>query len=156
MTNAGRIGETLIGLHSGDALVGNFGGDAAFAYGAYGDPVDQADRLAMANAELGTRLCASAATAREATDVIFRPVGRLRWSGIAESIETLEPLPESQSDTSELEAYIRAFRLIQREDAIATEEIARAAVIAPNDPLCRLYSKRLSQGLPGTVIALAG
>jgi CHASE2 domain-containing sensor protein len=156
MTNAGRIGETLVGLHSGDALVGNFGGDAAFAYGAYGDTVEQADRLALANAELGTRICASAATAREATDVIFRPVGRLRWPGIEESIETLEPLPESQSDTSELEAYIRAFRLIQREDAIATEEIARAAAIAPKDPLCRLYSQRLSHGLPGTVIALTG
>lgn len=156
MTNAGRIGETLIGLHSGDALVGNFGGDAAFAYGAYGDAVEQAGRLALANAELGTRICASAATAREATDVIFRPVGRLRWPGIADSVEALEPLPESQSDTSELEAYIRAFRLIQREDAIATEEIARAAAIAPKDPLCRLYNERLSQGLPGTVIALSG
>lgn len=156
MTNAGRIGETLIGLHSGDALVGNFGGDAAFAYGAYGDTVEQADRLASANAELGTRICASAATAREATDVIFRPVGRLRWAGLAESVEALEPLPESQSDTSELEAYIRAFRLIQREDAVATEEIARAAAIAPKDPLCRLYNQRLSQGLPGTVIALTG
>ncbi len=156
MTNAGRIGETLIGVHSGDSLVGNFGGDAAFAYGAYGEAVEQADRLALANAELGTRICASAATARAATDVIFRPVGRLRWPGIADSVEALEPLPESQSDTSELEAYIRAFRLIQREDAIATEEIARAAAIAPKDPLCRLYSQRLSQGLPGTVIALNG
>jgi len=156
MTNAGRIGETLIGVHSGDALVGNFGGDAAFAYGAYGEAVEQAERLALANAELGTRICASAATAREATDVIFRPVGRLRWPGIEDSVEALEPLSESQSDTSELEAYIRAFRLIQREDAIATEEIARAAAIAPKDPLCRLYSQRLSQGLPGTVIALSG
>jgi len=32
----------------------------------------------------------------------------------------------------------------------------RAAAIAPKDPLCRLYSERLSQGLPGTVIALSG
>ncbi len=156
MTNAGRIGKTLIGIHSGEALVGNFGGDAAFAYGAYGEAVEQAGRLALANAELGTRICASAATARDATDVIFRPVGRLRWPGVADSVEALEPLPENQSDTSELEAYIRAFRLIQREDAIATEEIARAAAIAPKDPLCRLYSERLSQGLPGTVIALSG
>ncbi len=156
MTNAGRIGKTLIGVHSGDALVGNFGGDAAFAYGAYGEAIEQAGRLAQANAELGTRICASAATARDATDVIFRPVGRLRWPGITDSVEALEPLPENQSDTSELEAYIRAFRLIQREDAVATEEIARAAAIAPKDPLCRLYSERLSQGLPGTVIALSG
>ena len=155
MTRTGRIGATRIGLHTGQVLLGNYGGDALFAYGAHGDAMRMASRLESANKQLGTRICASAETARTATDVIFRPVGRLRWPGDPTIVEAFEPLTENRSETPEIEAYIRAYRLVQREDAVAAAEVDRAVKIAPNDPLPKLYQRRLSQGMSGTVITLA-
>lgn len=156
MTSAGRLDATRIGLHTGHATVGNFGGSAVFAYSAQGESVHTADRMQAANKPLGTHICASADTARAATDIIFRPVGRLRWRNENQVVDAFEPLPETKSETPEIEAYVRAYRLIQCEDATAHDELARAIQIAPQDPLLKLYQFRLSQGRTGTTIMLDG
>ncbi|MCG8546124.1 MAG: adenylate/guanylate cyclase domain-containing protein, partial [Alphaproteobacteria bacterium] len=154
MTDAGRLSATRIGLHTGDAVVGNFGGDGVFAYSAHGDTVRTAGRMQAANKVLGTRICASSDTARAATDIIFRPIGKLRWRNENEAVDAFEPLPESKSETPEIEAYIRAYRLVQCEDDAAAGELARAIQIAPHDPLLKLYKLRLSQRKAGTTLLL--
>ena len=58
--------RTRIAVHSGKAMVGNFGGNRFFDYTAYGDTINTASRLEAANKFLGTRICVSAAVA-EAT-----------------------------------------------------------------------------------------
>ena len=156
MTDAGRLNTTRIGLHTGTAVVGNFGGDGVFAYSAHGDMVRTAGRMQAANKVLGTRICASADTARAATDIIFRPVGKLRWRNENDAVDGFEPLPESKSETPEIEAYIRAYRLVQCEDDAAAGELARAIQIAPHDPLLKLYKLRLSQRKAGTTLLLDG
>jgi adenylate cyclase len=71
------LGVTRIGVHSGSAIVGNFGGGRFFDYTAYGDTVNVAARLEMANKQLGTRICVSAILAGKMQEFRGRPVGDL-------------------------------------------------------------------------------
>src|SRR6202012_1479503 len=56
-------GFTGIGVHAGQALVGNFGGSRYFDFTAHGDTINTAARLESANKHLGTRICASVSAA---------------------------------------------------------------------------------------------
>ena len=51
------LGVTRIGVHAGQAIVGNFGGGRFFDYTAYGDTINVAARLEAGNKQLGTRIC---------------------------------------------------------------------------------------------------
>jgi len=154
VTNIGKMGHTRFGIHTGNATTGNFGGKAIFAYGAVGKTVSLAGRLERANKALGTRICISVEAARAASDIIVRPIGSLRWEDSDMQVDVFEPLPEAASDTPQVEAYIRAYRMVMQEDPEAAAELARAAKIAPADPLPKLYQFRLSQGKAGTTIVL--
>lgn len=57
-----KFGRTRIGMHSGEGLVGNFGGQKRFNYTAYGQVVVIAARLEAANKEHNSRLLFSAFT----------------------------------------------------------------------------------------------
>ena len=48
------IGRTRVGVHFGEAIVGNFGGDGRIQYTALGDAMNTAARLESANKPLGT------------------------------------------------------------------------------------------------------
>ena len=154
VTNIGKMGHTRFGVHTGKATTGNFGGKAIFAYGAIGDTVRLAGRLERANKALGTRICISVEAARAASDIIVRPIGSLRWEDADMQVDIFEPLPEAASDTPQVEAYIRAYRMVMQDDPEAATELARAAKVAPADPLPKLYQFRLSQGKAGTTIVL--
>ena len=60
MTKKGvMLGSTRIGINTGEAIVGSFGGEYFFDYTAYGAPVNIAARLESANKTFGTRICVS-------------------------------------------------------------------------------------------------
>src|SRR5438067_1871595 len=92
-----NFGATRIGAHAGPALVGNFGGNRFFDYTAYGDTINIAARLEAANKFLGTRICVSAAIAKDAEAFHGRPVGDLMLRGRSEPLRAYEPLPASAS-----------------------------------------------------------
>ena len=69
--------HTRIGINSGPALVGNFGGGRFFDYTAYGDTINIAARLEQANKQLGTRICVSGSVVERITGFRGRPVGNV-------------------------------------------------------------------------------
>src|SRR5437899_5137198 len=90
------LGATRIGVHSGPAIVGNFGGGRFFDYTAYGDTINVAARLESANKQLGTRICASAGLADAVKNFRGRPIGDLALRGRTEAMRAFEPVQAEQ------------------------------------------------------------
>ena len=92
------FGVTRIGVNSGPALVGNFGGGRFFDYNAHGDTINTAARLEAANKQLGTRICVSGSVVERIPDFRGRPVGNVILRGRREALPAYEPLtPERHS-----------------------------------------------------------
>jgi adenylate cyclase len=87
------IGVTRVGLHRGEAVVGNFGGEGRIQYTALGDAMNCAARLESANKALKTTMLVSDEAKRESTLDLFRPMGRIVLSGRATPVEVWEPVP---------------------------------------------------------------
>ena len=99
---------TRIGAHAGPAIVGNFGGGRFFDYTAYGDTINVASRLEVANKRLGTRILVSSALADRAENFRGRPAGDLilrgrlthpRWRPLRRMLATI-PLIKLPASTS--------------------------------------------------------
>jgi len=87
------IGCTRVGLHWGDAVIGNFGGKGRIQYTALGDGMNTASRLESANKLLhSTILVSREAKERSGLD-LFRPLGRVVLIGRATPVEVWEPVP---------------------------------------------------------------
>jgi adenylate cyclase len=152
-------GVTRIGVHSGEVIVGNFGGKTLFDYRALGDAVNTASRLEGANKLLGTRVCVSQATLAGCAGVPVRPIGRVLLKGKSLPVQVFEPLatldPHSYADA---DAYASAMHLLQSGEA-DNLQAARAAfeVLAtryPYDSLLALQLQRLRQGANSDLIVL--
>lgn len=142
------FGQTRIGVHSGEVVVGNFGGSTIFDYRALGDPVNTTSRLEGLNQHLGTRVCVSAAVARSNPDVPMRAVGKVQLKGKSAAVEAFEPLNAAD------EAYDAAYNLM-----VAGDEGALAAFTALheqrlNDGLVQFHWQRLMAGEQGEAFAM--
>ena len=146
------IGTTRIGVHTGSAIVGDFGGEAYFHYTALGDAVNTAARLESANKQLGTRMCVSADTVASIPDFVGRPIGRLVVKGKTNLIQAFEPLDEAPSEA--LEAYLAAFRKLEGGDPECLQSFASYVATYGADPLASFHLKRLLAGEIGATIHL--
>jgi adenylate cyclase len=88
------IGCTRVGLHRGDAIVGNFGGEGRIQYTALGDAMNTAARLESANKALKTTMLVSDEAKSETSLDTFRPMGRIVLSGRATPVMVWEPAPD--------------------------------------------------------------
>ncbi len=147
-----EIGTTRIGVHTGTALVGNFGGDAYFHYTAQGDTIVTAARLEGANKHLGTRICVSGDTVKMIPGFAGRPVGKLILKGKVKEIEVFEPLLNHNSEDSQ--AYLHAYSLLDNDVTAAIREFAALVGDSGEDALAKFHLQRLLSGEHGTVIRL--
>ncbi len=150
------LGRTRIGVNTGPAVVGNFGGSTRFDYTAYGDAINTAARLEGANQYLGTRICVSKATRDQCRDLLFRPVGHLVLKGKAEPIEAFEPELPGRHSRDRLEEYLRAFRALEQGRANARDAFHDLSLKCPGDRLVAYHATRLANGESGARIVMAG
>lgn len=149
-----EFGLTRIGVHTGMAVVGNFGGDRFFDYTAYGDMVNTCARLESANKYLGTCVCVSAETASKTPGTKFRPIGSVLLSGKSQPLDLLEPLDDRSPQVEYLDEYLEAFRSLRENGPCSGEKMTNIWRTRPHDGLAGLHARRLQEGAEGVVIRL--
>ena len=154
-------GYTRIGVHTGEVIVGNFGGKTLFDYRALGDPINTAARLESVNKLLGTRVCVSKEILAGCggVPVPMRAVGRLLLLGKKLPLQAYEPLVSTDTRVCAAPAdYDAAMRLLAPGDAHqptqAYEAFRALAQRHPHDPLVALHWQRLCQGACDDLIVL--
>ncbi len=99
-----------IGLHSGDAVVGNLGSQKRFDYTVIGDTVNLASRLEGLNKFYRTHILASETTAAECgREVLFREVDRVAVKGRAAPVGVYQPLGLTEDLGPEMADLCRKF-----------------------------------------------
>ncbi len=153
------FGRTRIGVHSGEVIVGNFGGTAMFDYRALGDAVNIAARLEVVNKQLGTWTCVSQATLDGCPGAVARRVGRLVLKGKTECLLVCQPVNdglEGPIDAVRLQAYEAAYTLMAAESPAALAAFQALAAENAGDPLVRLHLERLTAGALGDMLVMTG
>jgi adenylate cyclase len=147
------IGCTRVGLHRGEAVVGNFGGKGRIQYTALGDGMNTAARLESANKLLHSTILVSAEAKEQAgLDDLFRPLGRVVLSGRATPVELWEPVPGMDAALRR-----RLTDLWLRFDGGDTAALAELEALAASgeDAALRDLVYRLGKAGPGGAFVLA-
>jgi adenylate cyclase len=153
-SNGIPFGHTRIGVNSGPAIIGNFGGNEFFDYTAHGDAVNTAARLESVNKQFGTLLAVSGETVRCCPDFSGRLIGHLILKGKTQATEVYEPIC-NEAEQSELFAkYASAFELLEREEAGAKAAFSALAKEFPDDGVTQFHLSRLNSSQTGAIIEL--
>lgn len=149
------LGITRIGVHTGLAMVGNFGGEQYFDYTAHGDAINTAARLETANKYLGTRICVSEQVVEQIPSFTGRPIGTVLLPGKTEELKLFEPLATDRAESPAIKAYQSAFSKLEAGDASANQAFATVVGEYGDDPLATFHLKRTLMGETGVKILLS-
>lgn len=110
---ADGLGEIAIriGIHSGDAIVGNLGSDRLFDYTVVGDTVNLASRLEGANKQFKTRTMVSEETlSRTEGEFLTRELGLIEVKGKSQPVRIFELVAVSAEAGADVQQRVAAHR----------------------------------------------
>jgi adenylate cyclase len=123
---------TRLGLHTGEANVGNFGSTARFDYTALGESVNLASRMEGLNKYLGTTVLATGETCRAVADkIVTRFAGNFRLKGFERLVEVHELIgfaAEAEESCAWREQFAEGLRQFGRRDFDAAERAFRSVI----------------------------
>ncbi len=125
------IGKTRVGLHHGEAVIGNFGGATRIQYTALGDSMNTASRLEAANKALDSAIMASREFAEASGLGWWREMGRVQLRGRAKAVDLFEPAPDFP--TEDRASLAEASALAAQDRAAALNLAQAVAARHPND-----------------------
>lgn len=146
-----KIGKTRVGLHFGEAVIGNFGGATRIQYTALGDSMNTAARLEAANKALESSVMASREFAEASGLDWWRQMGRVQLRGRATPVDLFEPAPEFPAD--DRAALAEASALAASDPAAALALAQEIAARHPNDSALGNLARRMAAtGEGGTYV----
>ncbi|WP_086733879.1 adenylate/guanylate cyclase domain-containing protein [Erythrobacter colymbi] len=137
------IGRTRVGLHHGEAVIGNFGGANRIQYTALGDAMNTAARLEAANKPLGSSVIASREFAEASGLDWWRAMGRVRLRGRAQAVDLFEPAPGFPADDRAALEQAAARAAVHPAEAIALAQAVAGR--HPQDSALECLVQRLRQ-----------
>lgn len=149
------FGMTRIGVHTGEVVVGNFGGSSHFDYRPLGDPINTAARLETANRQLGTRICISGDTVAQCSQFTGRPGGKIVLKGKTQGVEVFEAMSPEDPRCAALGAYRDAFAKMDANDPSALEAFRAIIAKDPGDGLAAFHLARLERGESGSRVVFS-
>ena len=137
------IGKTRVGLHFGEAVIGNFGGATRIQYTALGDSMNTAARLEAANKALDSAVMASREFAEASGLDWWRAMGRVQLRGRARPVDLFEPaLDFPDEDRTQL---AEACLLAQTSRAAALRMVQGVAARHPEDSALGNLVRRIEE-----------
>jgi len=157
------MGITRIGVHSGEAIVGNFGGASRFDYTAMGDAMNIAARLEAANKHFGTRIAISGPSVEmaglmqgsEIPDVdgsCVLPIGNVILKGKKLPVTIFTCLRHHGAALAA--RYRAAYAALDADVAEASRLLDAIAADDRDHPLAQLHIGRLRAGEAGATFEL--
>ena len=147
------IGVTRIGIHTGEATIGNFGSQSRMDFTALGDTVNTAARTEGVNKYFGTRVCCTEETVSRCPSLAFRRVGNIVLKGKLTATGLFSPVPETMPPEL-VEGYQAALSLLDQEDASAREAFEALGAAFPEDPIVEFHLKRIKKGILSTQVVM--
>ena len=147
------LGLTRIGLHRGDAVVGEFGGGGRVAYTAMGDAMNTAAALESGNKALNTKVLISREAIPPSMAGMFRAMGRIGVRGRSEPVEVFEAAPDFPPEARE--RLNTAYARFDVGEVAALGEISALAAEFPEDLALHGLVDRLKTVGPGGVFRLS-
>lgn len=136
-----KIGKTRVGLHFGEAVVGNFGGETRIQYTALGDSMNTAARLEAANKPLQSSVTASREFIEKSNPDWWVPMGRIVLRGRAQPVDIYQPKPGfPEEDRLKLE---KAVQVLDTDYELAVALIDEVVASHPHDSALENYSSRI-------------
>jgi len=139
-----------VGINSGSVRVGDMGSQLRRAYTAMGDAVNVASRLEGRTKHYGVGILVGEATRRQADDIAWREIDRIRVKGKDEAITVYEPLGIAASLGSavqeELRIWNQALRAYRsRNWDLAEVNLINLQQVAPGCILYRVYAEQIQR-----------
>jgi adenylate cyclase len=153
--------RTRIGLHTGEAVVGNIGSEDRMNYTVLGANVNLAARLEGLNRNYGTAILVSSVVQQRAAGRFhFRSVDRINPKGFAEAFDIFELRAERGNEDADDLEFCRDWEIVYAALhhgplAAAVVELAAFAAKYPADGLARYYQNG-SAGPPAQMGAARG
>ena len=141
------IGCTRVGLHRGEAVVGNFGGEGRIQYTALGDGMNTAARLESANKSLKTTALVSDEAKAECTLDVFRPMGRIVLSGRSTPVMVWEPKPSVSAEMRRM--LVELWERFDAGDLSALSELEQVSAANKDDAALANFVYRIREAGPG-------
>lgn len=136
-----KIGKTRVGLHYGEAVIGNFGGATRIQYTALGDSMNTAARLEAANKPLKSSVSASREFIEKSGPDWWVPMGRIVLRGRAQPVDIYQPMPDlPEGDRKKL---VEAAQLSDSKRDVAIILVDEVVAMHPDDLALRNYSERI-------------